>query len=233
MEPLADLYKNRNNLLGINIFFHGESTLEEGPPLEPEEWKRLLMALFQKLEIGKVHLVGFSMGCKFGFLTTELLPERISSATFLAPDGIIKNPLYRFATQSVFGRLTLLASVRWIPFFRMLTIFFGKTGLMRASLGRFAKHEMGTKEKRNRVLNVWLRFRKIWPDWAALPGILAKHHIRVRIITGKFDTIISPGRFEPRRPEWAGFEWIILDSGHAGMIGKAAEKVNLDDIGSG
>lgn len=232
-EPLAISFSDRFQLLGINIFFHGNSTLEAGSPLEPEEWKQVMNALFQKLGIEKVHLIGFSMGCKFGFLTAQIMPERISSLMFLAPDGMIKNQWYRFATQSFFGRLTLLLTVRWMPFFRFLTLFLAKTGLIRASLGRFAKGEMGTKEKRDRVVNVWLRFRKIWPDWKILPGIITENQLPVLIVLGKFDTIISPKLFKPRRPEWVGFEWVVLEVGHARIIEKLAEKEYLSEIWSG
>ena len=83
---------------------------------------------------------------------------------------------------------------------------------------------MGTKERRNRVLNVWLRFRKIWPDWKILPGVLAQNRIPVRIILGKFDTIISPKRFERRPPEWDGFVWTIAKAGHGNLVTEAAKE---------
>lgn len=199
-------------------------------PLQMEEWKAVMHHLFQKLGIEKVKVIGFSMGCKFSLTLAQLLPDHITSLTLIAPDGMVQNPWYRFATQSVFGRFTLRATVSWLPFLRFLTLFFARTGLIRASLGRFVEHQMNTKEKRDQVLNVWLRFRHIWPHWNILPGILSWRQIPVTILLGKFDTIIPVSKFNPKRAEWAGFEWRLLEAGHANLVQKVAEQARPSGI---
>lgn len=223
MEPLALLFADTAPLLSLNFFFHGESRLGEKSPLSQAEWKELVQAIIQKHQIPKFRIVAYSMGCKFALLTAQLRPNFVSQLSLLAPDGLVMNPWYRFATQSSFGRLLLKISTNWVTFIRFLAISFGKIGLVRPSIGRFAMGEMSTPEKRQRVLEVWIRFRYMWPDWEVLPSVLKENGIRIRIVLGRFDGVIPPKKFMPRQPAWNAFDWVMVQAGHGNLVAEVSK----------
>ena len=210
------------NLLTVHIFFHGSSSLEGTKPVTKSEWQAIIEALLAKEDIDTVHITAFSMGCKFALVTAERIPHRIQSLTLLAPDGFVMNPWYRFATQTPFGRLCLKFSIAFSPFFRLLVGLLSKTGFVKPALGRFAEYQMAHAHQRQLVQDVWIMFRKIWPDWPTLALEIEQYKIPVKVVLGKHDSIIHTGKFVPKQPEWKGFTWILLQSGHSSLVEKYA-----------
>ena len=79
----------KQRFIFVDLIYHGLSSWNSSEKaLKKEEWKAILLALLQQESIDTFHLVGYSMGGKFALLSYELLPERISSLSLLAPDGI-------------------------------------------------------------------------------------------------------------------------------------------------
>jgi len=224
-EPMYTVLNEHFSFLSLNLFFHGESSLEGTGPLLPEDWKVLIEDLFEKLEIDKALWMAYSMGAKFTLTSYQLVPQLFSGITILAPDGVVMNPWYGFATQNAFGRFCLSASLRYIPLFRYLVILLGRIGVVRPSLGKFATGQLATRESRKLVLDVWLRFRKIWPTESIWRGHLKKDPIPVMIVLGKYDTIMSKKKFQKKREEWKEVQWLELDAGHASLVEKFASKL--------
>ncbi len=213
------------SFLALHLFFHGETSLEGTKPLDPEDWKRLIRSLFQRLEIDNAHWMAYSMGAKFTLLSYQEMPELFSGITLLAPDGVVMNPWYGFATKTMFGRFCTRVCLEYMPAFRFLVIVLGKLKLVRPSLGRFAASQLSTEEDRERVLDVWLRLRKMWPDEQKWRPYFNQHPIPFVLVLGKHDTIMSKSKFRTKRKEWTNIKWLDLEAGHASLVEKFAKEI--------
>lgn len=215
------------SFLSIHVFFHGESILEGNDPLRPSEWIAVLEALFAKLDIQNARWMAYSMGAKFALVTYQYKPEWFESLILLAPDGIVMSPWYQFAARTVPGRLVLKICLKWMPFFHLLVHFFTNIGLIRSGIGRFASHQLSHPEGRELVLNVWLRFRRIWPKEEVWIKHFRSRPIPFMIALGKYDSIIAKSNFVEKRQNWKGVTWAEFDAGHASLVDRFASKMRL------
>lgn len=224
-DPVYQVLEGHFSMLAPHVFFHGESSIEGSAPLKKEDWNTLIRNLFEKLEISNAVWMAYSMGAKFTLHTYEAMPDLFTGITLLAPDGVVMNPWYGFATQSVFGRFCTRLSIQYIPLFRYLVIALSSTGLVRPSLGKFAASQLATAESRELVLNVWLRFRKIWPNERIWHSHLRSNPMPFLVVLGKYDTIISRKRFARQRADWKQVQWLDLEAGHASLVERFARQL--------
>jgi len=209
--------------LAFHLFFHGESSMEGKKPLDPKDWIELVEKVFTQLGIEKAHWLGFSMGGKFTLLTLQHLPHLFSEITLLAPDGLVMNAWYRFATQRFLGRFLLLVLIKYLPLLRYLILVSNKFGLIKTSVARFTEHQLSTVAKRELVLNVWLRFRNIWPTETIWRQIIAERKIPLGIVMGKHDSIITMRKLEKKRRTIPEVQWVELTAGHSNLIERFAK----------
>ena len=221
-NPIYEVLEGKYSFLALHIFFHGESDIDSDIPLELSDWQTIVEKLFVSLHIEKAHWIGFSMGGKFTLISLQLMPHLFSEVTVLAPDGIVMNPWYRFATQNFIGRFCLRVLLLYIPFLRFLVLAFSKIGLIKSSLGRFTEHQLSSPEKRELVLNVWIRFRKIWPSEKIWRQHIKDLKIPVGIVLGKYDSIITVRKFKKKRQEMKDVSWLEISAGHSNLIEKFA-----------
>jgi pimeloyl-ACP methyl ester carboxylesterase len=221
-SPVYDVLGDQYSFLSLHIFYHGESTIEGSSPLKPSDWKKVVELLFDKLEIDQAYWMGFSMGAKFLLKAYEMLPSLFSGISLFAPDGLVMNPWYKFATETIPGRLLLQFLIRAFPVFRIFVKALVKLGLLRASMGRFTMSELAYSEGRNRVLRTWLGFRNLWPKIQILSSNAKKTSIPILLVLGKYDGIIPLKRFSQIGKKLPTADWLILDTGHAGLLAKFA-----------
>jgi pimeloyl-ACP methyl ester carboxylesterase len=195
-EAFRELLKEDEALVCISLFGHGGSVFPAQriirSPLEPDEWRELLEAFLQQMHIGNFGLVGYSMGGRVAMMTCLALPSRVESMLLLAPDGFRINPLYRFASGTAVGR----ALSRY--FTEHPRVLFGtakllnRSGLLSDKLYRFVHLHLDTRAKRQQVYEVWLIYRRMFPDASRLADETRAHRIRVVMIFGRFDAVIRP-----------------------------------------
>lgn len=222
-SPVYEVLGNKYSFLSLHIFYHGESTIKGSSPLKPSDWKKVVELLFEKLEIEQAYWMGFSMGAKFLLKAYELVPSLFSGISILAPDGLVINPWYKFATGTFQGRFLLRFLIRAFPVFRIFVKVLVKLGLLRASMGRFTMSELAYDEGRNRVLRTWLGFRNLWPDIKILRSNTIENPIPILLVLGKYDGIIPYKRFSKIGKKLPMADWLILDTGHGGLPAKFAD----------
>jgi hypothetical protein len=83
---------------------------------------------------------------------------------------------------------------------------------------RFAIAELSTRQGRARVLDVWLQFRKLWPDQESLLSQCKEQNIKVLVYLGRFDGILPVSRYAKIRKNAGWMRWEVLQTGHAGLI---------------
>jgi pimeloyl-ACP methyl ester carboxylesterase len=203
----------------VDLIYHGQSSWNTSEKvLKKEEWKAILLSLLQQETIDTFHLVGYSMGGKFALLSYELLPERISSLSLLAPDGI-KTGLWYSMSNYPSGIHPLFKQVVFRPQ-RFFTVVDGlKTaGLLQKSLVKFVKTQLETRSKRAQAYLVWKVLGGIHLQLGSIIRQLRKHPIPVTVFLGEFDRMVSPKNLERFTSKVPQLKLVQLPVGHGQLI---------------
>jgi pimeloyl-ACP methyl ester carboxylesterase len=205
--------------LFVDLIYHGQTSWNTSEKdLKKEEWKAILLSLLQKESIDTFHLVGYSMGGKFALLSYELLPERISSLSLLAPDGI-KTGLWYSMSNYPSGIHPLFKQVVFRPK-RFFTLVDGlKTaGLLQKSLVKFVKTQLETRSKRAQAYLVWKVLGGLHLQLGTIIRQLRQRPIPVTVFLGEFDRMVSPKNLERFTAKVPQLRLLQLPVGHGQLI---------------
>jgi len=195
-EVFLPLMKPGQRLVSIWLFGHGGSYFPneriERDPLTHSEWRDLVEALLLDLGVEKVHVIGYSMGGRVAMMTFLLLPEKIESLLLLAPDGFKINRLYTFASGTIVGKMIYRFSIDHPRPLFILAKVLNSVKLLPDKLFRFVHVHLDTREKRLLVHDVWLIYKRMFPDKNLLAKELRERDIAFNMIFGEYDTIIRP-----------------------------------------
>jgi pimeloyl-ACP methyl ester carboxylesterase len=219
-DPVYNRWSTDFSFAALHLPFHGESHLE-GEKISMQHWARSIYKLFQKEGIDAAHGLAFSMGARFLLCAATEKPELFKSLTLLAPDGVVMNPWYHFATGSSFGRLLLRTGLLLFPFLALLIRILEKIRVLRPGLAKFSLSVLQTRKERARLLSAWIGFRLLWPEWHKLRSRI-QGLVPSRIILAKFDSMIPVKYFGKLRKSEDWLEWQVLNTGHSGLIEKYA-----------
>jgi pimeloyl-ACP methyl ester carboxylesterase len=218
-ESLSDAY----TLYIFDIFFHGQSQWSSSDiPIEKEDWKSIMELFFKANNIDRFSLCGFSMGGKFALATLESFPEKTSDVFLLAPDGIKTSFWYSLATYPIASRNLIKRMIDRPARFHSIARFVSNMGLIDKGILRFVEYQMDTKEKRQRVYSSWVIFRHFRFDMTAIASLINTHHIRVMMIVGKYDKIITAQNMNLLLNKLVSPELKVLETGHNGIIAESA-----------
>jgi len=214
-ETLAPQY----TLFAFDLFFHGHSQWKEGEqPLEKEMWKEIILNFLREHKIDKFSVLGFSLGGKFALATLELFPAHVMHIILLAPDGIKTSLWYSLATYPLLLREFFKSMIIKPGRLHAVTSTLHGLHLVDNGLLRFAESQMDTQEKRERVYYSWVVFRHLYFDMKTIAGLLKSHSIKLTIIVGKHDKIITTQNMEHLLRHLHDYQLKILDTGHNGVI---------------
>jgi pimeloyl-ACP methyl ester carboxylesterase len=219
----------KQRYLFVDLIYHGKSSWNSSEKtLKKEEWKTILLSLLQQESIDSFHLVGYSMGGKFALLSYELLPERISSLTLLAPDGI-KTGLWYSMSNYPSGIHPLFKQVVFRPK-RFFTLVDGlKTaGLLQKSLVKFVKTQLETRSKRAQAFLVWKVLGGINLQLGTTIRQLRQHPIPVSVFLGEFDRMVSPKNLERFTAKVPQLKLLQLPVGHGQLIEATVSSLHQD-----
>jgi pimeloyl-ACP methyl ester carboxylesterase len=203
----------------FDLYFHGRSRWGNGEEtLEKEQWKETVELFLQHNHIDNFSLAGFSLGGKFVLATAEAFPEKTKEIFLIAPDGIKTSFWYTLATYPLalrrFFRSMILRPQRFLSIARLMN----RSGLVDQGLIRFAEYQMNSEEKRARVYYSWVVFRHLTFNLATIAALINDHEIKLTLIVGKYDKVISPGNMNHFLKKLKRYRLEILESGHSGLI---------------
>ena len=96
-------------------------------------------------------------------------------------------------------------------------------GLVHPGVNRFAKSQMNTIEKREKVYFTWMFFRKLHLRKEQIIDILIRHQIPVRVFLGKEDKIILEKHFRfIKDNKRIDSNITVLEAGHNDLIKETA-----------
>jgi pimeloyl-ACP methyl ester carboxylesterase len=193
-EVFRPLMGEDDRLVCITLFGHGQSLFPrermEQRPLQQEEWCEIVGLLLEAEGFERFNLLGYSMGGRVAMMTYLGFAGRVDRMLLLAPDGLKKNILYQFASDTFLGRAIYRSVIPDPSILFTLSKLLNRLGLLSDKLHRFVHVHLDTREKRELVYSVWLIYRRLFPDCAELAQRLNSCGTQCDMIFGSYDSII-------------------------------------------
>jgi pimeloyl-ACP methyl ester carboxylesterase len=215
----AERLGHRFTIYAFDLPFHGQSV---GPVrVERPAWRDFLIRFLAEHRIGRVSVVGYSLGCRLALATLETLPDRLNAVYLLAPESLGEHPLFRLATGTAPGRWLFRRVVSRSTSFERLAHLLERRKWIHPSLTRQARWHVGTPVQQQRVLGSWLALRTLRysTDW--LGRWLQTHPVPTTLFVGTQDRVFSPQKALPLRGR-AYLEIIELPCSHGQLLRDAA-----------
>lgn len=222
-KDIADALGTEVTLYSFDLPFHGSSHWKAGElPLLKEHWKEILEKFLVEKEVDRFSVIGFSLGGKLALTTIEKFPTYIETVILIAPDGIKTNFWYAMATypyvlRKYFRRIVLKPK----SFFKMLAAM-NRLKLMDRGMLKFAASQMDTIQKRKKVYNTWIIFRKISFGLIPLAAVINEHGFPVSVYIGTYDKIITDSHIKSFLNLIKNKELRLLKTGHNSILKKVA-----------
>ncbi len=215
----------------FDLPFHGDSpspTQRANNPFEPAELRDHFIAFADHIGAGKLVLMGYSLGGRLALSLLETMPERISHAILIAPDGLKTKPWYRSLASSAWGRACYRRFIHKPHRVHGIVRSLHKVGLLHEKMHRFIIGQSDTHAKRQLLHDVWLSFRHIEPDLDAVASNVRKNKLPVTLVFGAKDNVIKAelaDRLQPKAPELTST--MILDAGHQLLDNELGKRLRL------
>ena len=176
-------------LIAFDLPFHGDTQWNEKENFTPEQLVDIIDMIVPKKQ-QKIYLLGYSMGGRIALRLLQQIPERVQKAVLLAPDGLHKNFLYRFATHTVVGRNLFYKSMKNPTLLFSIAKKLQARGAISKVQIDMAQYYMGSEASRMAIYHRWMGTRLFQPDLNRIRSLIVKYHIPVVMVFGKSDKII-------------------------------------------
>ena len=213
------LLKPEQRIVSINLFAHGNSTFPRERiskrPLSKEEWRNVVGELMDSLGSPDFHLMGYSMGGRMAMMLAEAMPERIKSLVLLAPDGLKRNWIYRFVSETKPGRMLYRYIIEKPALIFRIVDLLRALRILHQKIHRFVHVQLETREKRQLVYDAWLIHRNLFPDLRLVAAAIEKQGIPFVLFFGSHDLVI-PSRDGQRLLRYfrSSRQSVLLPLGH-------------------
>lgn len=228
-QPFANHLGDHYTIYAFDLFFHGKSAdLEHIDLVTKDVWAQTMNTFLTKENISRFDVAGFSMGGRFALATLETFSDRINKAFLIAPDGVSEHPLYTLASRFAPTRYLF----RWLMhnpnlLFKTAAIL-QKAGIIHSSLHRFTLQVLNTPEKRYSIYNSWVAFRRLHYDITLLYETARSSHVDLHLFIGKYDKLLKAKNVKELSKLLPADKSILLQSGHAKLVEKAADYLNIN-----
>ncbi len=202
----------------FDLPFHGESPSPSEraiTPFEPNELRDYFNAFADHINAEKLVLMGYSLGGRIALSLLETMPERISRAILIAPDGLHTKPWYRSLASSAWGRARYTHFIDHPGRVYWIVNALHSLKLMSDRIHRFLIGQTDTREKRLLLHDVWLSFRHIEPDLRQVAMNTSRLQLPIDLIFGAKDSVIKPElamHLQPLAPQH--ISTTVVDAGH-------------------
>jgi len=220
-ETFAHELKDNERMVAIGFWSHEGSDsftpneLKDG--LSVEAWVAQFHFILNHFGVEKCRLLSYSMGGRLGLMLVQCVGDKISSAKFLASDGLTRNKLYAFTVGTLLGRSIAKALKKNGNVVIQLARLLKNLKLLPVKLFRFVEFYMHDRKVREQVFDVWMGYRHCYPQMKLIAQAIEKNKIPTEFIFGKYDVVIPWKHGEKLRSftsHLSYVEWKQLDKGH-------------------
>ncbi len=199
-------------IIAVDLPLHGRSEWPAGKPFGSDEIYTLIDHILETFKQDRFSLMGYSLGGKICLAVLSRFPGQVDRIILFAPDGIRQNVWYNLAVYPSIGVKYFRHIIdRPQLFFRIIDLL-RKFRVISASLHKFTRWQMETREKRQKVYDVWMTIKPIHIDLRAIRSILRQYRLPAHLFFGRYDKIIPPAIGDAFPPDLARVH--ILDKGH-------------------
>ena len=213
-------------IIAIELPFHGETNWNE-KYITPGDLGSIVQNILEGLKLiaYNITLVGFSLGGRMALSVLQAMPAQVSKLVLLAPDGLKVNFWYWLATQSYVGNALFKFTMKKPGWFMGMLRVSNKLGLINQSIFKFVEYYIHDDTVRKELYERWTGLSKCTPDPATIKQIVAEKKIKVHVLYGKFDRIITPQTGKKFLETLPGAKVEIANCGHQVLHEKNAKEI--------
>ena len=220
-ETFAHELKDNERMVAIGFWSHEGSDsftpqeLKEG--LSVEAWVAQFHFILNQYGVEKCKLLSYSMGGRLGLMLIQESGSNISSARFLASDGLTRNKIYAFTVGTLLGRSIANGLKKNGRMVIHLARLLKNLKLLPVKLFRFVEFYMHDRKVREQVFDVWMGYRHCYPEMKLIAQSIEKNKIPTEFIFGKHDVIIPWKHGDKLRRLTSNLtfvRWEIVERGH-------------------
>jgi pimeloyl-ACP methyl ester carboxylesterase len=208
------------HVYGFDHFFHGESKLGgwteqqiiTGMPREmvkeyAEEW-------FKKHGRQRFSLMGYSIGANIALILVEEYADLIDQVILMAPDGLSVYKGFEILLNKPLGRYMFktVTKSKWLAPSMLKGL--KKVKFIDDSLYQIAYNEIDTEQKRQDVYYTLNLIRLLKPDTGKIAQLINQHHIKCKLIFGRYDNLFPMKAALPFIGSIKNVEVHEVDMGH-------------------
>jgi pimeloyl-ACP methyl ester carboxylesterase len=211
-------------LYSFDLPWHGMQNIEKTEnPVDLNALRSFFLDFLELNNISQYTSIGFSIGAKMSLSLLNLFPEKTERLLLIAPDGFRTNIWYKLATGTRTTR-SLFKYFTYNPdFFFRFSDTMVRLKLVHPGVSRFARSQMNSTTKREKVYYTWMFFRELRFNKKLILKTLVENEIPVSIFLGSEDKIIKADQFKflSEAPQ-INCKIIILKAGHNNLIEETA-----------
>lgn len=220
-DSFAHSLKDNERLVAIGFWSHTgtdsftQQELKEG--LSAEAWVQQFHFILNYYNVEKCRLLCYSMGGRLGLMLLQKSGQHISSAKFLASDGLTRNKLYAFTVGTLLGRIIANGLKKNGNVVIQLARLLKNLKLLPVKLFRFVEFYMHERKVREQVFDVWMGYRRCYPEMKLIAQAIEQNKIPTEFIFGKHDVIIPWKHGDKLRRLTSNLtfvRWKIVERGH-------------------
>jgi pimeloyl-ACP methyl ester carboxylesterase len=218
-DALVGSLSDRYTCFSFDLLFHGQTSWNKNDhPILKEELKSFIGIFCEKENVNEFDLFGFSIGARYALAIFEAFPLATKEIFLVAPDGIKSNIWYSIATYPWVTRKLFKSFIhRPEPFF-FISRMAGNFRLVNKKVLKFAEHEMKSSKKRSTIYHTWVGTRKLRFDIRKLAKDLDKHQVKVNLVLGKNDPMISHAEVKILLSSLKNPNLILIPAGHHNLL---------------
>jgi pimeloyl-ACP methyl ester carboxylesterase len=180
-------------IIAFDLPFHGKTTLDTGAAFSVEELLEIVKRC-PEIQEKKFGLLGYSMGGRIALSVYEAVPLKVECIILLAPDGLVVNPWYRFATRTIVGQKVFRYTMFHPGWFLGLLNLSKRLNLVNQSVWKFVQSQVGDLQMREKIYSVWMAFRHFSPNLVNIKRQILEYQSPVYMLFGQYDRIITPNK---------------------------------------
>jgi pimeloyl-ACP methyl ester carboxylesterase len=220
-ETFAHELKDHECMVAIGFWSHEGSDaftpkeLKEG--LCVADWVAQFHSILNHYGVEKCRLLSYSMGGRLGLMLIQESGRNMSSAKFLASDGLTRNKLYAFTVGTLLGRSIANGLKKNGNVVIHLARLLKNLKLLPVKLFRFVEFYMHNRKIREQVFDVWMGYRHCYPEMKLIAESIEKNNIPTEFIFGKYDVIIPwkhGNKLRDLTSHLPHVKWKVVDKGH-------------------
>ena len=180
----------------------------------------------QPAAVKKLTVLGYSMGARLWLSAYRQHPEKFEQLILVAPDGLIVNPWYWFATQTRVGKGVFRRTMANPAWFFKATQWAKKIKLLNESVFKFTHRFLDDPRQRQELYERWTFFRSFRSVPSETAQLVKNRQTPVLLLLGKYDRIITAAngkRWQAKAGPSCRLE--ILPAGHRLLQGPSAEAI--------